>query len=105
MPWHYRRPAPVREPAPAGGNATAPNPASPLVLGGSLTGTPRDPADWHIAGFPPADEEIGPGERSFNLGESELTFSASVDPYFSGVLTAAITGDNEIAVEEAYFRT
>jgi len=98
-------PAPVREPAPAGGNATAFNPAISLILGGSFTGTSRDPADWHIAGFPPAGEEIGPGERSFNLGESELTFSASIDPYFSGVLTAAITGENEIEVEEAYFRT
>ena len=101
-------PPPAPEPAPAsasGGNATAFNPAISLILGGSFTGTSRDPADWHIAGFPPAGDEIGPGERSFNLGESELTFSASIDPYFSGVLTAAITGDNEIAVEEAYFRT
>jgi len=101
-------PPPAPEPAPAsasGGNATAFNPAISLILGGSFTGTSRDPADWHIAGFPPAGDETGPGERSFNLGESELTFSASIDPYFSGVLTAAITGDNEIAVEEAYFRT
>src|SRR3954462_4697995 len=101
-------PPPAPEPAPSGapgGNATAFNPAISLILGGSLTGTSRDPADWHIAGFPPAGDEIGPGERSFNLGESELTFSASIDPYFSGVLTAAITGENEIAVEEAYFRT
>jgi hypothetical protein len=100
-------PPPAPEPAPTapGGNATAFNPAISLILGGSFTGTSRDPADWHIAGFPPASEETGPGERSFNLGESELTFAASIDPYFSGVLTAAITGDNDIEVEEAYFRT
>src|SRR4051812_33135519 len=101
-------PPPPSEPASGGapgGNATAFNPAISLILGGTFTGTSRDPADWHIAGFPPAGDEIGPGERSFNLGESELTFSASIDPYFSGVLTAAITADNEIAVEEAYFRT
>jgi hypothetical protein len=100
--------APTPEPAPtgaSGGNATAFNPAISLILGGSFTGTSRDPGDWHIAGFPPAGEEGGPGDRSFNLGESELTFSASIDPYFSGVLTAAITGENEIEVEEAYFRT
>jgi len=100
-------PPPEPQPAPTaatGGNASAFNPAISLILGGSFTGTSRDPADWHIAGFPPAGDEIGPGERSFNLGESELTFSASIDPYFSGVLTAAITGDNEIEVEEAYFR-
>jgi len=104
-------PAPEPVPAPetpapkSAGGASAFNPAISLILGGSFTGTSRDPADWHIAGFPPAGDEIGPGERSFNLGESELTFSASIDPYFSGVLTAAITGENEIEVEEAYFRT
>ena len=76
-----------------------------LILGGTFTNTSRDPGDWRIAGFVPAGDEVGPGERSFNLGESELTLSASIDPYFSGVLTAAITGDNEIEVEEAFFRT
>ena len=58
-----------------------------------------------IAGFMPNGGEIGPGERSFSLGESELTFAASVDPYFSAQLTAAITGEDEIEVEEAFFRT
>src|SRR3954467_12399465 len=102
-------PAPELPPeAPASkssGGASAFNPAISLILGGSYTSTSRDPGDWNIAGFPPSGGEVGPGERSFNLGESELTFAASIDPYFSGVLTAAITGDNEIGVEEAYFRT
>ncbi|HET9472857.1 MAG TPA: hypothetical protein VFO82_03135, partial [Steroidobacteraceae bacterium] len=96
------------EPAPApspGSGASAFNPAMSLILGGSFTNTSRDPGDWRIAGFVPAGDEVGPGERSFNLGESELTLSASIDPYFAGVLTAAITGDNEIEVEEAFFRT
>ena len=65
-------------------NASAFNPAISLILGGSYTSTSRDPEDWNIAGFPPSGGEVGPGERSFNLGESELTFSASIDPYFSG---------------------
>jgi hypothetical protein len=86
------------------GNASAFNPAISLILGGSFTGTSRDPGDWHIAGFPSAGDEIGPGERSFNLGESELTLAASIDPYFSGVLTAAFAGES-VEVEEAYFRT
>jgi len=100
-------PEPVPEaPAPkSSGGASAFNPAISLILGGSYTSTSRDPADWNIAGFPPSGGEVGPGERSFNLGESELTFAANIDPYFSGVLTAAITGDNEIAVEEAFVRT
>jgi hypothetical protein len=98
---------PAPPPAPAGGTnpASAFNPAISMILGGSYTSTSRDPGDWYIAGFVPAGEEAGPGERSFNLGESELTLSASIDPYFSGVLTAAITAENEIEVEEAFFRT
>jgi hypothetical protein len=100
--------APVPEPPPpvaAGSGASAFNPSISLILGGSYANTSRDPGDWHIGGFVPAGDEIGPGDRSFNLGESELTLSASIDPYFSGQLTAAITGDNEIEVEEAFFRT
>ena len=89
----------------AGGGAAAFNPAISLILGGSYTNTSRNPGDWNIAGFPPSGGEVGPGERSFNLGESELTFSASIDPYFSGQLTAAITGEDEIEVEEAFVRT
>jgi len=99
---------PAPEPAPPatpGGGASAFNPAISLILGGSYTSTSRAPGDWNIAGFPPNGGEVGPGERSFNLGESELTFSASIDPYFSGVLTAAITGEDEIEVEEAFVRT
>ncbi len=99
-------PAPAPMPAGgSGGGASAFNPAISLILGGSYTHTSRDPADWHIAGFPPNGGEAGPGERSFNLGESELTFSASIDPYFSGQLTAAITSEDEIEVEEAFVRT
>src|SRR6187549_1646117 len=104
-------PAPEPVPAPetpapkSAGGASAFNPAISLILGGSYTSTSRDPGDWNIAGFPPSGGEVGPGERSFSLGESELTFAANIDPYFSGVLTAAITGDNEIEVEEAFVRT
>src|SRR5262245_30442116 len=91
-------------PAPPAGPAAF-NPAISLILGGSFTRTDRDPADWNLAGFPATGGEVGPGERSFNLGESELTLSANIDPYFSGVLTAAITGEDEIEVEEAFVRT
>jgi len=101
-------PAPEPGPAPsasAGGGANAFNPAISLILGGTFTTSSRDPADYHVAGFVPAGPEVGPGDRSFNLGESELTFSGSIDPYFSGQLTTSINGENEIEVEEAFFRT
>jgi len=97
--------APPPEPAPAARSATAFNPAISLILAGNYSNLSNDPADYAIQGFIPAGEEIGPGERSFNLGESELTLAASIDPYFMGSLTAAITADNEIEIEEAYFRT
>ena len=86
--------APARSrclPAP-GGAGTAFNPAISLILGGSYTDTSQDPQSWRIGGFMPSGGEVGPGERSFNLGESELTLSANVDPYFSAQMTAAITG-------------
>lgn len=87
--------------------ASAFNPAISLILGGSYSNLSQDPEDYAIAGFIPAGDEIGPGERSFNLGESELTLTASVDPYFSGALTVAITPENEVEVEveEAFFRS
>ena len=92
-------------PPASGGGASAFNPSISVVLGGSYTDARRDPESWNIAGFTPAGDENGPGERSFNLGESEITVAANVDPYFSAQLTAAITGENEIEVEEAFVRT
>ena len=92
-------------PGASGSTATAFNPAISLILGGSYTNASQDPETWRIAGFMPSGGEVGPGERSFNLGESELTLSANVDPYFSAKMTAAITAEDEIEVEEAFFRT
>ena len=97
--------SPTTPPAPASRSAAAFNPAISLILTGNYTDLSQDPADYHIAGFMPPDEGVGPGDRSFNLGESEITLSANVDPYFMGNLTVAVTSDNEVEVEEAYFRT
>jgi hypothetical protein len=101
--------APVaQQPSPAGDSrsaASAFNPAISLILAGNYADVSQDPGTWRMAGFIPSGSEAGPGARSFNLGESELTLSASVDPYFSATMTAAITGEDEIGIEEAYFRT
>lgn len=101
--------APVaQQPSPAGDSrsaASAFNPAISLILAGNYADVSQDPDTWRMAGFIPSGSEAGPGARSFNLGESELTLSASVDPYFSATMTAAITGEDEIGIEEAYFRT
>jgi hypothetical protein len=92
-------------PSPSGGGANAFNPSISVILGGTYTSASRDPQTWNIAGFTPGGDEIGPGNRSFNLGESELTVAANVDPYFSAQLTTSITGENEISVEEAFVRS
>jgi len=97
-------PEPAPAPAATSG-ASAFNPAISVILAGHYADTSRNPEEWSMAGFMPSGGEVGPGERSFNLGESELTVSANVDPYFMAQLTAAITPEDEIGVEEAFFRT
>ena len=102
----FPEPAPVAAAAPnKGSNATAFNPAISMILTGNYASLSQDPATYRIAGFMPPPEGEGPGERSFNLGESELTVAANVDPYFFANVTAAIQPDNSIDIEEAYFKT
>ena len=99
-------PAPVEAPAArvaSGDNSF--NPSISLVLGGTYNNLSRDPGTYRFGGFMPPEGEIGPGSRSFNLGESELTMAANIDPMFAGQLTFALTGENEAEVEEAFFRT
>jgi hypothetical protein len=98
-------PAPAPAVASGKGGASAFNPAMSVILAGNYASLSQDPATFNIAGFIPNGGEVGPGERGFNLGESEITLSSNVDPYFSANLTAAIDSANDIGVEEAYFRT
>ncbi|HYP69926.1 MAG TPA: hypothetical protein VEP93_03535, partial [Variovorax sp.] len=64
------------------------------------------PSKYFISGFARSPEaEMGPGSRSFTLGESELTFSTNIDPYFRGVATLAVTPENEVELEEAFVET
>lgn len=106
--------APAQSPAPpapamtpAGGaaqaSASAFNPAISLILNGTYANLSRDPANYRLQGFIPGGADAGPGLRSFSLGESELGLAASIDPTFSGHLTASITADDRISVEEAVF--
>jgi hypothetical protein len=87
------------------GTANTFNPEVSLILGGSYARLSQNPENYRIQGFAPVGGEIGPGRRSFNLGESELRLSANVDPHFSGKITFALSSDNTVSVEEAYFRT
>jgi hypothetical protein len=103
-------PAPVAaSPAPAAAGAApaqnAFNPAISLILQGTYARTSRDPNNFVINGFVPSGGEVSPPPRSFGLGESELVFTANIDPYFRGALIAALAPDNAVSVEEAYFQT
>ncbi|WP_157271662.1 hypothetical protein, partial [Azohydromonas aeria] len=85
--------------------ANAFNPAISLILSGQYLRTSRDPEGYAITGFPRSgDAEIGPGSRGLGLGESELRFAASIDPWLRGAATFAIH-DDEFGVEEAFIET
>ena len=101
-------PPPPPPPAPSargGGGASAFNPAISMILAGNYASLSEDPATYRVAGFIPPPSGTGPGERSFNLGESELTVAANVDPYFFANVTASLHADDTVSVEEAYFKT
>ncbi|MDP5240643.1 TonB-dependent receptor [Uliginosibacterium sp. 31-16] len=87
----------------AGGNAF--NPEISLVLSGTYANLSKDPKNWQMSNFMPSGDEIGPGKRGFSLGESELGFRANIDQHFYGQATLAVSGENEIGVEEAFVQT
>jgi hypothetical protein len=80
------------------------NPAVSLILDGKLSNFSKDPASYALPGFMLAGE-TGPGDEGLRLGESELVLSANVDDKFYGSFTAALTPENGVEVEEAYFET
>ena len=95
-------PTPVAAAAPAAAGSF--NPAIGLVLAGSYAWLTQDPAHYRFSGFLTGGE-IGPGVQGFSLGESELSLSANVDPWFYGALNLALAADNSASVEEAYVQT
>ncbi len=99
----HRLDALEQRPRQAGENAF--NPSISLILQGTAARSSQDPAGYRIDGFAPSGGEVGPAPRGFGLGESELVFTANIDPYFRGQLVAALTPENEAEVEEAFFQT
>jgi hypothetical protein len=81
------------------------NPDISLILQGTAASIKEDPETYRITGFAPSGGEVGPPRRGFSLSESELQVSGNIDPYFSGKLVAALTPEDEIEVEEAFFQT
>ncbi|MCE5180539.1 MAG: hypothetical protein LLG15_01935 [Betaproteobacteria bacterium] len=94
--------APVASPS---ASASAFNPEISLILSGTYANLSQDPAKYRIAGFLPNGGEIGPGQRGFGLGESELAVAANIDPYLRGQFTLAVTPEDTVAVEEAFVQS
>lgn len=92
-------PAPSAAAEPARSNSF--NPDISLILQGRYAHL-EDRPDRSITGFLPSGAE-GPS-RGFSVDDSELVFSASVDPYFRGYLNATLA-DGSVGVEEAWFQT
>ncbi len=91
------------QPAPVNGNGF--NPSVAVVLSGTYANLSRDPDTWQMSGFHTSDGEVGPGNKGFGLGESEMSLSANIDPWWFGALTVAFTPENETSVEEAFVQT
>ncbi|MCK7577729.1 MAG: zinc ABC transporter substrate-binding protein [Chromatiales bacterium] len=90
---------------PAAGPARASfSPDISLILAGEYAHLSNDPDSYAIPGFM-LGPETDPGPRGLSLGESELIISANVDDLFYGQLTAAVTPENEIELEEAFVQT
>lgn len=81
------------------------NPGISLILNGTYANLSQDPEAFRIDGFVPSLGETGPPKRGFSLGESELTISGNIDPYFRGTAIVALTPENEAQIEEAYVQT
>lgn len=99
--------APARTTAQQPGRAAASgegafNPAVSLILSGTYGELQRDPA-IPATGF--AMMAHTPPEQGFNLGESELGISASIDPQFRGVATFALDPAGGVSVENAFVQT
>ena len=78
------------------------NPGIAAVLNGNYFGARHDPGlTQNIAGVMLGDE-AGLPKRGFSLGESEISFTANIDPFMSGFLDISFDDANQPSVEEAY---
>ena len=84
---------------------SAMNPGLSLILNGTYGNLSQDPASYRINGFAPTGGEVAPVGRGLSLGESELVFSANIDPRFRGTLIASLGADETVGIEEGFIQT
>lgn len=93
-------------------SGTAFNPQISLILTGDFYndnvrgagGEVIEEAAGILHGVHPGEEEHG-SSNGFNLGESELILSTTVDPYFDAKFIGTFSGTGEAEVEEAWLQT
>lgn len=92
-------------------SGTAFNPAMSVIIDGVYAAQNRreiaspEGFDGHDDGHGHDQGGHGGIERGFNLRETEITFSASIDNYFDALVTLAVEGASGIEIEEAYLVT
>ena len=90
------------QPAAQAASESAFNPAILLVLGGTYGQLQQNPA-VPATGFAMSAH---PGHsQGFNLGESELSIAANIDPDYRGVATLALASAGGVSVENAFVQT
>ncbi len=89
---------------PATSNANIYNPGIAVALNAGFSASSNPTGAEVIAGFASGDD-IGRPERGFSLGESEVSFTANIDPFLAGFFDFSIDNSNDISLEEAYIRT
>lgn len=79
------------------------NPAISLILSGGFY---QDSASGSLPA-PAGMNNLAPGlqDQGFNLGETELVLSATVDPNFDAAANIVLDGEGRAEVEEAWFET
>jgi len=90
-------------PAPTSNNSF--NPGIAAVLNGNFFIARHDPAGAQTIAGVMLGDEAGRPQRGFSLGESEISFTANIDPFMLGFLDISFNDRNEPNVEEAYILT
>src|SRR5207237_5899331 len=88
-PPAFPQPSPVAPPGKSS-SATAFNPAISMILTGNYASLSQDPATYRVAGFIPPPSGEGPGDRSFNLEESVLSYASIIDNYLFGNISESV---------------
>ena len=92
---------PPAPPAPTATSNNSFNPGIAAVLNGFYRVATPNRGNTRIAGIQGGDDITRP-PRGFSIGESEVSFTANIDPFMSGFLDISFNNANQPSVEEAY---